>query len=101
MKYIIGLYVVGMMLFWIEGKGTDAWNTYYYSLEKLFSASGFVLLALHTDNRKIKQLAIYAASICLFMCLYFIYCMMFGHSLTVAVTSLLFYSLIRLYLVKK
>lgn len=101
MKYIIGLYVVGMMLFWIEGKGTDAWNTYYYSLEKLFSASGFILLAFYVSDKRIKQLAIYAASICLFMFLYFIYCMIFGHSLTVAVTSLLFYSLIILYLVKR
>lgn len=101
MKYIIAFYVAFMVLYWIEGEYTDVWTLSYYGIEKLFSASGFILLALNVHNKKIRQLSLYAASVCIFMFLYFIYCMAFGHSITVAVTSFLFYSLIALYLIKK
>lgn len=101
MKYIIAAYVLFMMLYWIEGSYSDAWTLAYYSVEKIFSASGYILLALYVYDKRVSDLAIYAASVCVFMFLYFIYCTIFGHSSIIAVTSFLFYSLIILYLIKK
>ena len=101
MRYIVAFYVAFMVLYWIQGSYTPEWTLAYYSVEKLMSASGFILLAVFVSDRRIMRTALYAASVCVFMWLYFIWCMIFGHSTLIAVTSFLFYSLIVLYLITR
>lgn len=100
-KYIVAGYVAFMVLYWIQGSYTPGWTLAYYSVEKLMSASGFILLAVFVDDKRIMHTALYAASVCVFMWLYFIFCTVFGHSSIIAVTSFLFYSLIVLYLITR
>lgn len=99
MKYIIAFYVAFMVLYWIQGDHTMSWTVAYYSVEKLMSASGFILLAFFVDDKRIIRVALYASAVCVFMLLYFFWCMVFGHDTLIAVTSFLFYSLIVLYLI--
>lgn len=101
MRYIVAFYVAFMVLYWIEGDYTPLWTFAYYSVEKLMSASGFVLLAVFVDDKRISRIALYAASVCVFMWIYFIWCMIFGHDTIIAVTYFLFYSLIVLYLISR
>lgn len=98
---IVATYLIGMLLFWFLGNDSDGWNVYFYSLEKLFAASGFFLLALTTHNKYVKNIALYAVAICAFMFLYYIFCTIFGHSKFIVASLLLFYSLIILYLIAK
>jgi len=100
-KPIVATYLIGMLLFWFMGEGTDFWNVFFYSIEKLFSASGFFLLSVCTYNTYVKNVALYAVSICLFTFMYYIFCMIFGHNQFIVAASFLFYSLIVLYLIAR
>lgn len=101
MKYIIVFYVVFMLCYWMQGADTKVWTFAYYLVEKGATASGFILLAVHVSDKRIMQLSLYMASICLFQTLFMVWCMIFGYDLFQAVTSFLFYSLIVLYLIQR
>lgn len=85
----------------MQGEDTGIWTFMYYLTEKAATASGFILLAVHVQDKRIMQLSLYMASICLFMTGYFIWCMIFGYDAYEAIISFLFYSLIVLYLITR
>lgn len=93
----VALYVFAMLLYWFQGDDSSGWVVYYYSIEKIFSAIGFFLLGAYTG----RKVAYYASAVCVFMFLYFLYCMFFGHAEIFAVGAFLAYSLIIIFVINK
>lgn len=96
----IGLYVLLLGVYWFNGGPDYFWAFFYYSIEKSLTAFAFYLLYLNSRSPFMKRVSLYGISLCVFMLLYFIFCISFEHDTFAVVGSFIIYSFVVLTLIR-